>query len=142
MSPFSLREYHIVRVLEGTPRRWCRKCHVNRSGSNTSSKCRKDNRGEALFFSLKQVLAKDWGACVPSRPQALTGSQSQTHGGIPQGIQGRKANRSTARGIAQEETSPTRDIAQEENIAQERHRASTVQNSNKERWLQGHKFMM
>jgi len=53
-----------------------------------------------------------WGPCsVPSRLRALTRSQSQIHGGIPQGTQGRKVNRSTARGIAQEETSTSRDIA-------------------------------
>ena len=33
--------------------------------------------GEALVFSLKQVSAQDWGACVPSRTRALTRSQSQ-----------------------------------------------------------------
>ena len=33
--------------------------------------------GEALVFLLKQVSAQDWGACVSSRPQALTKSQSQ-----------------------------------------------------------------
>jgi len=39
--------------------------------------CHVDNGGEALVFSLKQVSAQDWGACVPSRPQALTKGRSQ-----------------------------------------------------------------
>jgi len=39
--------------------------------------CHVDNGGEALVFSLKQVLAQDWGACVPSRPRGLTKGQSQ-----------------------------------------------------------------
>jgi len=78
-SLFLLREYHIVRVLEGVLHRRCRKYHVNRSGSDASSKYRKDNGGKALalVFSLKQVSAQDWGACVPSRPRALTKGQSQ-----------------------------------------------------------------
>jgi len=78
-SLFLLREYHIVRILEGALRRWCRKCHDNRSGSDASSKYPKDNGGEALalVFSLKQVSAQDWGACVPSRSRALTKGQGQ-----------------------------------------------------------------
>jgi len=38
----------------------------------TSARMPRRYWGEALVFSLKQVSAQDWGACVPSRPRALT----------------------------------------------------------------------
>jgi len=50
-SLFLLREYHIVRVLEGAFRRWCRRCHVSKN--DTSPECHVDGAGEALVFSLK-----------------------------------------------------------------------------------------
>ena len=130
-SLFLLREYHIVRVLEGALRRRCRKCHVNQSGSDASSKYHKDSGGKALalVFSLKLVSAQDWGACVPSRHRALNKGQSQRVVGSPRGTQGREVNRLTARvsasqsrrsrkaspkrGIAKRETSPSKDIARE-----------------------------
>ena len=47
-----------------------KECHV-------SKKCHVDDGGEALVFSLKQVLAQDRGECVSSHPRALTKGQSQ-----------------------------------------------------------------
>ena len=55
-----------------------RECQVKlNKGMSRQQECHVDNGGEALVFSLKQVSAQDWGACVPSRPRALTKGQSQ-----------------------------------------------------------------
>jgi len=60
-----------VSTTQGMSGQWFEECRVSKN--NTSSGCHVDGVGEALVFPLKTShQLKTGGACVPSRPWALT----------------------------------------------------------------------